>query len=84
MKVPRNQEYFSRFESLKTLAEKIEELYPEKFPVQERQELAEDIAVIKIADRIDNLQTMKEMEADKIFKKIEETGKYLLPIAQEL
>ena len=39
---------------------------------------------VKLADRIDNLRTMKWVfSKDKILKKIDETKKYLLPLAEK-
>ena len=43
-----------------------------------------DVALVKLADRIDNLRTMKWIfKPEKIKRKIEETEEYLLPLAEK-
>ncbi len=43
--------------------------------------LEEDILYVKIADRINNLRTLKWLSAEKIVRKIMETEKYFLDVA---
>ena len=43
----------------------------------------EDVILVKLADRIDNLRTMNVFRPEKIRRKILETEKYLLPLAKE-
>lgn len=46
--------------------------------------LNEDDIILKIAERIDNLNTMKNMPWEKKQRKIEETHKYLLPLCNKI
>jgi len=44
----------------------------------------EDVLKVKLADRIDNLRTIACWPKEKILKKLQETEKYIVPIAEKL
>jgi len=44
----------------------------------------EDVLKVKLADRIDNLRTITCWSKEKILKKLQETEKYIVPIAEKL
>lgn len=86
-KQERNVEYFSRFAQLSTLRTYIQKIIEERwlsYSSDQVRSITVKIAIIKLCDRIHNLWTMSDFKAEKIREKIDETQKYLLPLAKEL
>jgi guanosine-3',5'-bis(diphosphate) 3'-pyrophosphohydrolase len=80
-------EYFSRFKSLSTLKVFIKKLLAIKWKSLSSNEISALVfktALIKICDRIHNLRTMELLPPKKFQDKINETKKYLLPLAEEI
>lgn len=83
----KHRDYFLRFKSISTLKAFIHELLIQKWEQLSSNEIAAlafKTALIKICDRIHNLRTMEDFSLEKIKEKVQETKKYLLPIAIEI
>lgn len=86
-KETRNAEYFSRFAKLSMLRTYVEKIIKEKwlsYSSNQIRAITMKIAIIKLCDRIHNLWTMSHYNFIKIREKIDETQKYLLPLAKEI
>ena len=94
LKRKRNEDFFQNFQSLKNLQAYIQQEASKLwFPLHKKykegtknglKKKARIIATLKICDRIHNLYTIDDFSPEKIKEKIEETEKYLIPLAHEL
>jgi len=89
-KFSRDEMYYKDFYDIKTLIEKLTQQSNknlwEMLSSEQLTQLARDIAIVRIVDRIHNLRTMPEYRYDneKRLRKLKNTDEFLLRLAQSL
>jgi len=88
-KIERDDKYYEAFLNIDTLTEELSNIADAKLWIKlksDKKQLARDIAIVRIVDRIHNLRTMpeKEYSNEKRLRKLKNTEVYLLHLAQSL